>query len=154
MTDPVQIHDLRALPAHADTVADRGWREWWRASGTPLATYRARVEDSLSAGDFPFTLVAHRGGAFVGMASLIRSDMEARPDLTPWVAAVFVEPAERGKGLGGMLVKAVAGRAFGQGRTRLFLCAEPRNAPFYARMGWRTVEANVNGLDVLALNRR
>lgn len=153
MTDPVQIGDLRSHPGHADTVADRGWREWWKAGGTPLAAYRARVEEGLSAGDLPLTLIARRGDTFLGMASLIASDMEARPDLTPWVAAVFVEPAERGKGLGRRLVKAVAVRAFAQGWTRLYLCAEPRNAPIYERWGWRTIERDVNGLDVLALDQ-
>lgn len=152
MTDRIEISDLRAVPHHADTVADRGWREWWQAGGTTLSSYRARVEESLRPGALPFTLIAHRGERFVGMAALIANDMPARPRLTPWIAAVFVEPAERGTGCGTMLVEAIAARAFAQGETQLYLCAEPRNAPFYERMGWRAIERGVDGLDVLTLD--
>ena len=46
-------------------------------------------------------------GRPVGTASLLREDLETRPDLTPWLAGLFVEPAFRGRGYGTMLVRRV-----------------------------------------------
>jgi GNAT superfamily N-acetyltransferase len=43
----------------------------------------------------------------VGTASLAHEDLETRPDLTPWLAGVYVEPAFRGRGHGTALVRQV-----------------------------------------------
>ena len=42
-----------------------------------------------------------------GTAGLVRQDLETRPDLTPWIAALFVEPAFRGRGFATALVRQV-----------------------------------------------
>jgi GNAT superfamily N-acetyltransferase len=145
------IDDLRDVPRFGDVAAERGWREWWQGSAVTLADHRARTAESLGPNAMPLTLIAHRGGAFLGMASLIASDMDARPELTPWIAAVYVEPEARGQGLGTRLVEAATARGFAQGHATLFLCAEPRNGGFYERLGWRRIERDVDGLDIFSL---
>jgi RimJ/RimL family protein N-acetyltransferase len=44
------------------------------------------------------TFVVFDQGVPVGTASLAHQDLEARPDLTPWLAGVFVQPAFSGRG--------------------------------------------------------
>lgn len=43
----------------------------------------------------------------VGTASLAAKDLQARPDLTPWLAGVFVHPAFRRHGYAAALVRKV-----------------------------------------------
>ena len=43
----------------------------------------------------------------VGTAGLVREDLETRPDLTPWLAGLFVRPEFRGRGHATALVRRV-----------------------------------------------
>ncbi len=146
---PVAIADLREVPDLAGVVAERVWRAWWQPHGVPLAALRDRLEESFGAAAIPSTWVAHRGGSFLGTVALIAGDVEQRPAFTPWAAALWVEPAARGAGLGTALAAHAAARAFAAGHDRVYLAATPENAPFYLRRGWSRVESGVDGLDIL-----
>lgn len=146
----VAISDLRAQPAFAEAVADRIWRAWWEPQGTPRDAIVGLVHDSLSARALPLALVAHQDGVFIGTASVIASDLAERPDLTPWVAAVWVEPVFRRRGVAAALVGRAADAAFGLGVPTVYLCARPALADFYGRLGWGLIEQGVGprGLSV------
>jgi GNAT superfamily N-acetyltransferase len=109
MSLPFSISDLRQQPGFLDTVADRIWRAWWRDSGYPLDYVSARLRDeNLNADPIPFALVAHDGMKFPGTSSVIKADLAERPQLTPWVAAVWVDPQARQRGVGAALVNRAA----------------------------------------------
>src|SRR5437016_5653182 len=97
------ITDLRERPEFFDTVARRIWQAWWEAEGASLDSISGRLRENMSEAPIPFALVAHDGGAFLGTASVIASDLAERPKLTPWVAAVWVEEKARGHGVGAAL---------------------------------------------------
>jgi len=137
------VADLRERPEFAAAVADRVWRAWWEPKGHPLAFIEDLVRRSLDGAPIPFTLVAHDGGTFLGTASVIASDLAARPQYTPWVAAVWVEPAHRSQGIGAALVRAGAERAHDLGATPVYLCALPSRHGFYEALGWQLIEACV-----------
>src|ERR1700682_1881021 len=105
MSFPFTISDLRQCPVFFDTVADRIWQAWWEASGTPVDCISGRLRENMEATPIPFALVAHDGGTFLGTSSVIASDLAERPQLTPWVAAVWVEAQARRRGVGGALVQ-------------------------------------------------
>lgn len=46
----------------------------------------------------PFCLVAEEGGVYIGSVLVIENDLDARPDYTPWIAALWVEPHARKRG--------------------------------------------------------
>ncbi|MCB4767500.1 GNAT family N-acetyltransferase [Ancylobacter sp. Lp-2] len=148
--DGVAIDDLRHAPAFTPVVADRIWRAWWLEAGVPEDAVRTRLQESLGPGPIPTTLVALRGTVFLGTASLIASDMEERPALAPWVAALWVEPAYRRAGIGAALTEAASRLAFRLGHARIYLAARPEKAGFYRRRGWETCETDVDGLDILS----
>lgn len=84
-------------------------------------------------------LVADRRGRVVGMvtAQLVVSTAEGGPSAL--VEDMVVDAAERGRGLGRALLRAIEEWAGARGATRLQLLADRENAPaleFYARMGW------------------
>jgi N-acetylglutamate synthase-like GNAT family acetyltransferase len=65
--------------------------------------------------------------------------MDTRPDLSPWLAAVYVAPAYRKQGIGSALVKAVESTAQQIQIARLYLFT-PDQEHFYARLGWSVLE--------------
>jgi GNAT superfamily N-acetyltransferase len=140
---PFTISDLRQRPEFFDTVADRIWRFSWKDAGYPLTYISGRLQENLNAEPIPIALVAHSGAEFLGTASVIASDLEERPQLTPWVAAVWVEPRARSRGVGGALVERAARDCFALGNARAYLCARPALTGFYELLGWIAIERDV-----------
>ncbi len=60
-------------------------------------------------------------------------------DLTPWLAAVYVLPEFRRRGIGGQLVRAIEAAAIRLQLERLYLFTPDQEA-FYARLGWSVLE--------------
>ncbi len=84
------------------------------------------------------TFVLFEGEAAVGTASLAHDDLASRPDLTPWLAGVFVAPAYRGRGHATALVRQVEGFAAAAGVPVLWLYTATA-AALYGRLGWQSV---------------
>ena len=139
----VTISDLRQQPAFFDAVADRIWRAWWKERGFPVDYIAGRLRESMNVSPIPFALVAHRDETFVGTASVIASDLEQRPQYSPWVAAVWVDPQYRMREVGSELVGRAVNDAFALNFRRLYLCAEKERRRFYVRQGWHPIEENV-----------
>jgi N-acetylglutamate synthase-like GNAT family acetyltransferase len=140
---PFTISDLRQRPEFFDTVANRIWQAWWKADGHPLDHISGRLHENISATPIPFALVAHDGETFLGTASVIASDLAERPQLTPWVAAVWVEPQARRRGVGAALVNRATEDCFALGTGRVYLCARPQRSDFYQGLGWIAIERDV-----------
>jgi N-acetylglutamate synthase-like GNAT family acetyltransferase len=137
------ISDLRQCPEFFDSVADRIWRAWWKADGHPLEYISGRLRENLNAAAIPFALVAHDGEVFLGTTSVIASDLAERPQLTPWVAAVWVDPQARRRGVGAALVERATRDCFALGVRRAYLCARPQRSGCYEGLGWTPVERGV-----------
>jgi GNAT superfamily N-acetyltransferase len=137
------ISDLRQRPEFFDTVASRIWRAWWEPEGCPLDYISGRLRENISDTPIPFALVAHDGDAFLGTASVIASDLAERPQLTPWVAAVWVEEEARRRGVGAALVERAVQNCFALEIGRAYLCARARMSDFYERLGWTLLERQV-----------
>jgi len=71
----------------------------------------------------------------VGTAGLMRSDLESRPDLTPWLGGLYVEPAFRGRGHATALVRQVEDFARAAQVSVLWLYT-PNADGLYLRLGW------------------
>jgi GNAT superfamily N-acetyltransferase len=140
---PFTISDLRQCPEFFATVAERIWRAWWEPAGHPLAYIQTRLRENLNEAPIPFALVAHESNEFLGTASAIASDAAERPQFTPWVAAVWVEPHARRRGIGGALVNRAALDCFALGFGRSYLCARPHRSGFYEKLGWTMIERHV-----------
>jgi len=137
------ISDLRQQPAFFDAVADRIWRGWWKDRGFPADYITGRLRENMTPSPIPFALVAHRGDAFLGTSSVIAADLEDRPQYSPWVAAVWVDPKYRMQEVGTALVGRAAEDAFALNFRRVYLCAQKERRRFYTRQGWASIEENV-----------
>ncbi len=108
-------------------------------AGTRWSMCRNVIGASTAASGPQQTFVLLVDEAPVGVASLVAHDLDSRPELTPWLAGVFVVPEARGRGHAAHLIAAVeaAGRAAAIPSLWLYTHSAER---IYARVGWRTVE--------------
>ena len=86
------------------------------------------------------SLIAVEGDRLLGSASLADDDLPSRPELSPWLACVYVRPECRGQGLAERLIELICLHARDLGHDRLFLHTHDR-ADYYARRGWQSLEA-------------
>lgn len=139
----VTISDLRQQPAFFDAVADRIWRTWWKERGFPADYIAGRLRENMNPSPIPFALVAHRDETFFGTASVIAADLEERPQYSPWVAAVWVEPKYRMQEIGSALVARAVSDVFALNFRRVYLCADKERRRFYTRQDWLPIEEDV-----------
>jgi GNAT superfamily N-acetyltransferase len=147
----IAISALRDASQFTATIAERGWHEWWIDSTTTLAEYRSGIEQMATAVTIPCALVAHRGEQYVGSVLLVDDDLESRQELTPWIAALWVEPEFRRHGIAFELIQAARNEAAGQGYDICYLCATPSNSPYYFARGFHLLESDVEGLNVFRI---
>lgn len=150
-----EISNLNLVSEFKNDVADRIWNAWWRPYGHLFQVVLDFFDDLPQTRGIPFCLVAHDNGRYLGSVLGIASDLDERPELSPWVAALWVEPEFRRQGVGAALVKAALTETFGLGREVAFLCATAEKRAMYQNQGWRLIEEKVGegALDVFEFSR-
>ncbi len=120
-------------------VADWLWREWWQRRGCSLEQTHAIYAECLAEVGAPQTIVLLAGEVPIGTVTLARKDLDERPDLTPWLAGVFVVPEARGQGHVQHLLAAFdeACRAASIKTAWLYTNTAER---VYSRAGWHVAE--------------
>lgn len=85
----MDIIDLAAEPEHLPTLAAWHQRQWADLNpGSDLSERIARMQAYLGADLVPSTFVGKWRGRLAGSAAIIESDMDTRPELSPWLASV------------------------------------------------------------------
>ena len=115
------------------------------------------VEQSISEGsnreNIPISLVAMEKREVVGMIALKTSDFKARPDLSPWLAGLYVDKLQRRKGVGTKLVHEIEKLAGRLGASKLYLLTDDAEE-FYHGLGWIVQERTVwQGLSVTVMEK-
>jgi GNAT superfamily N-acetyltransferase len=142
------------LADHADAISTlaRWHHEQWKhlSPGGSIEKRISQLHTHLGKGQIPTTFVAlspSEGcvseadrGEVIGSASLIAHDMDTHPELSPWLASVFVAPQYRERGVGTALVRRVIQEAEALGVAKLYLYTTPDKKGFYARLGWSLTE--------------
>lgn len=99
----------------------------------------ARFADHLSDKSLPITFVALDGDVPVGMCSLREND-GIRPDLTPWLGSLVVDPKYQKQGIGKMLADTTVLKVKELGFEKLYLFAfDPTIPDYYERLGWKKI---------------
>ncbi|KMO28835.1 hypothetical protein VQ02_30845 [Methylobacterium variabile] len=148
---PHAIVTTSERPDLAPVTARWRWEAFAQGQGRTFAEVAAA--EAAGPGPMPRTCVLLADGEPVGMASLAAHDLDPRPDLTPWLAGVFVAPHARGRGHAARLVAAVEAQAASLGIPTMWLYTRSAEA-LYARIGWRTVESFAYRGKAYALMRR
>lgn len=139
----ITIQNLANLPEYIPVVAGWLFDEWGRFyPGITLQAWEADLRSNQNLDRIPLTLIALSDGAPAGTASLWRDDMESHPELTPWLAAVYVLSGQRNRGIGSQLVKAIEQTAQELHVSRFYLFT-PDKEHFYSRLGWIVMERTI-----------
>lgn len=120
-------------------IARWHWDEWGHADPEgSLATWTAALRQRTNRGMIPTTYVALAGGQIIGSVTLVQHDMATHPELSPWLAGIYVVPAVRGQGIGSALTRHAVREAAVMGAQRLYLHTSTARG-FYERLGWRAL---------------
>jgi GNAT superfamily N-acetyltransferase len=109
-----------------------------------------KLETRMSHRPIPATYILFIDSVVAGSVSLIDHDDldNVRPDLSPWLASLYVEPGHRRQGYGSALVRYCllqAGKAL---CPRLYLYTDT-HSQFYVRFGWQPIETRISrGVDI------
>lgn len=126
---PEQLSDLASL--HYQELA----RHW--VPNITLEQVEQRFREHLNQDSSPLTVVAFQANKAVGMASLRVTD-GIRPELTPWLGGLVVDPAHRANKLGERLIHQIKQKARALGFEKLYLLAfDPTLSQWYEKLGWR-----------------
>ena len=123
----------------------RGWNEQ-----TALKEFGAQKKD----GSLPTTLVLRDGEQLIGSVSIVDDDCEARTDLNPWLASLYVVPAQRGRGHGNRLIAAALDFARRNDVEFLHVFTESAEGIFRKHGFLPLADAKTNGRPVTILRRK
>jgi GNAT superfamily N-acetyltransferase len=127
-------------PNLIEELAELNFKEWGEfRPGDTLEARTERMRAACGKGAIPSVVVAIEDSQLLGGALLIDSDMKIRPQLTPWLAGVYVKAEQRGRGVASQLVKRIVEEAAALDVRELYLYTDAAQS-LYARLGWEVVE--------------
>lgn len=134
----LKIFNLKDAPQHLEMLAQWHHEQWSNLNpGETLEQRILRMQPYLHYGLIPTTFIAVED-QLLGSAALVENDMETKPQLSPWLASVFVAPPYRHKGIGSQLVSYAMSQAKSGGIRTLYLFT-PDMEKFYYKLGWRLI---------------
>jgi N-acetylglutamate synthase-like GNAT family acetyltransferase len=131
----IEIINLKDEPVNLATLAAWHQQEWSSFNpGESIEERILRMQPYLNEDFIPSTFIAKDNG-LSGSAAIVSQDMETSPQLSPWLASVYVPPEKRGRGIGTKLVLHVMAQAKREGIKTLYLFTPDRQG-FYLNLGW------------------
>lgn len=129
-----------AIPAAVDPLAAWHHAEWGGLMpGWALQSARDELASHLASSTCPTALVAlDADDPLAGSVSLLIENTPKFAELSPWLASLYVAPAQRGRGLGRRLVQAMLAHARDVGIERLYLFT-PSGRDWYPSLGWTSL---------------
>lgn len=110
-------------------------KEWsYLNPGTDIESRITKMQLHLNNDMIPVTYIA-LGDQLLGSAAIVPNDMKTKPELSPWLASVFIAQEYRNKGIGTKLVLHVMQQAKENAIKTLYLFT-PDKAAFYKKLGW------------------
>ncbi|MFW5998870.1 MAG: GNAT family N-acetyltransferase [bacterium] len=144
----MRIEYLADFPEYLHTVNNWTYEEWGHLSPKTKEERLNDLKGRLNKNMIPLTFIALKGDKPVGTASIFKYDMETHKHLSPWLAAVFVDPEHRREGIGSRLVKRILKKADNLGYKTLYLFT-PDMMNFYRQLGWKEKEiVNYKNMEV------
>jgi predicted N-acetyltransferase YhbS len=148
---------IEYLADHKDvipTLARWTYEEWsYLWPERTLSDIERLISEKSNKEHIPISLVAVEKGKVVGMIELKTSDFKARPNLSPWLAGLYVVKPQRRKGVGKKLVYEIEKLAARLGTSKLFLFTDNAEE-FYSKLGWSVQERIVwQGLSVTVMEK-
>ncbi|MGP1186141.1 GNAT family N-acetyltransferase [Serratia sp. CY54781] len=128
--DMISVRQAPELAPRAIAYFQRHW-----ATAETLMMYEDAINRSLGATNpLPQWYLLMENDQILGCAGLITNDFISRGELYPWLCALYVEEAQRGRGYGAKLIEHVAAETRRLGFPQLHLCTDMEG--YYERSGF------------------
>ena len=128
--DMISVRQAPELAPRAIAYFQRHW-----ATAETLMMYEDAINRSLGAiNPLPQWYLLMENDRILGCAGLITNDFISRGELYPWLCALYVEEAQRGRGHGAKLIEHVAAETRRLGFPQLHLCTDLEG--YYERSGF------------------
>ncbi|HEJ7001873.1 TPA: GNAT family N-acetyltransferase [Serratia marcescens] len=128
--DMISVRQAPELAPRAIAYFQRHW-----ATAETLMMYEDAINRSLGATNpLPQWYLLMENDRILGCAGLITNDFISRGELYPWLCALYVEEAQRGRGHGAKLIEHVAAETRRLGFPQLHLCTDLEG--YYERSGF------------------
>lgn len=121
-------------------LAELHHAEWKHLN--PSLTLDVRAEAIANAAGregIPSIFIAISGNQLVGSAALVKNDMDSKPDLSPWLAAVYVKEGFRHQGIATELIIRCEDEAVRSNISTWYLYTEVASK-LYEKLSWRHME--------------
>lgn len=123
-----------------DEIAALHQDEWKHLSpNKTIETRRATLISAAASDGTPSIYIAYHDTEFIGSAAIVAKDMDSRPDIGPWLAAVYVKENWRKQGVATLLLNHCEFQARKAGVKTLYLFTEFASK-LYAKNGWIVLE--------------
>jgi len=94
-----EVTQLSECPEHLLAVGTWIYEQWWKKPDNTSEIVLSLLRTHTQKDKVPFTVVALADGQPAGSCCVIENDCVHRPQYAPWVAAVYVKPEFRGRGI-------------------------------------------------------
>lgn len=148
-----EVKQLAECQRHIETVGNWIFQEWWSKRGESAEAVLDWLRTHNQKDKVPYTVVALVDGIPVGSCSVIENDCVHRPQYAPWVAAVFIKPEMRNRGIASAILQEAAAIAHRANVHGLYIDCLAITAPLYEKNGWRIFEREVGDKESVVLLR-
>lgn len=134
----IEIKPLVECQEHITALATLWYEEISRhwVNDASIDKAKIRLLSHLNNDKMPMAVVAIYNGHPIGMACLRETD-GIRPEVTPWLGSLVVNPDFRGNKIGETLIESIKKLAKKMGYNTLYLLAFDLTIPsWYAKLGW------------------
>jgi GNAT superfamily N-acetyltransferase len=148
-----EIKQLAECPEWLTTVGAWIFHQWWSKRFDDPEVVLSWLRTHTRKDIVPYTVVAFAEGSPVGSCSVIENDCVHRRQYAPWVAAVYVKPEFRRRGIASMILQEAASVASRTNIAGLYIDCLATTARVYERNGWRIYEREVGDKDSVVMLR-
>lgn len=136
----MEIIPLAGHEAFIPELAELHHTEWSHLNPSLSVEMRAEaISNAAGRKGIPSIFIATSGSTLIGSAALVLQDMDTKPDLTPWLAAVYIKEHFRHQGVATKLIAQCEREALRARVDTLYLYTEYAHK-FYKKLGWCSME--------------
>lgn len=139
MNNALRIRRLEADEPAFDLVARWRYDAFFAEDGITYEESRDALHAWMAGLGYETALLAELDGRPAGSCLFVREEIDPKHDFTPWLAALYVAPEYRKRGVASALVRAIEQHARDVGCTQLYLYTITAE-PLYAKLGWTALE--------------
>ena len=129
----MRIISIRENPAYKD-IAISYFQDKWATEKSRMVYEDCITHAITTPNPLPQWYLLENESGIIGCAGLITNDFISRMDLYPWVCAVYIDEAHRGKAHGALLLNQAKKDARSGGFSHLYLCTD--HVGYYEKYGF------------------